>query len=337
MRIDPSDIYDISLTPKNGQGLGISVQGTEHASSDAWVMVTSINPDSVIGRTNKVHIGDQLLAVNESILLGKSHDYAVSSLVNAKNLKSLKLVFVRSKVQHGKYATALQNLNDGPLRVVKIVNKEGKSLGISIVVESGVNNNFWRYFSEMGTNRDICHFNAIFYSTSTLFLPGGEVIDNSDLITGIFISKIADNSLAASSGQFSISDEILEINNESVRGLQHSDFLSLVKTLRGCKEFVIKVKRNIDGFQKLQELLESRPKHQIYKALCKSTHAVLPGHGESPGGVKSRLSFQLGDTLQTLEPIFENMKWLRAKNLKVCCKNQQKIKWLIYGTPPKTS
>ena len=103
-----------------------------------------------------------------------------------------------------------------------------------------------------------------------------------------------------------------------MRGLKHSDFLSLVKTLRGCPEFIIKVKRNIDGFQKLQELLESRPKHQIYKALCKSKHAIQPGHGESPGGAKSRLGFKLGDILQTLEPICENMKWLRAKNLKVC-------------------
>ena len=43
-------------------------------------MVTSINPDSVIGKTNKVNIGDQLLAVNDTIMLGKSHDFAVSTL-----------------------------------------------------------------------------------------------------------------------------------------------------------------------------------------------------------------------------------------------------------------
>ena len=137
LRIDPSDIYDISLNPKKGQGLGISVQGTEHASSDAWVMVTSINPDSVIGKTNKVHIGDQLLAVNDSILLGKSHDFAVSTLVNARNLKCLKMVFVRSKVQHDKYANVLENFNEGgQIRTIKIANKEGKSLGISIVEKS---------------------------------------------------------------------------------------------------------------------------------------------------------------------------------------------------------
>ena len=62
-------------------------------------MITSINPDSILGKVNKINIGDQLLAVNDTILLGSCHDVAISTLVKARG-NFTRLVFVKGHLKN---------------------------------------------------------------------------------------------------------------------------------------------------------------------------------------------------------------------------------------------
>ncbi len=70
--------------------LGLSLIG--HRDPDKLaVFVCNIQPNSIIGRDNRLQIGDQLLQVNEEILLGKAHS-TVTIII--KSIKSEILNFI---------------------------------------------------------------------------------------------------------------------------------------------------------------------------------------------------------------------------------------------------
>lgn len=301
LRIDPADIYEISLTPRKNESLGISIQGTEKQYKDSWVMVTSINPDSILGKINKISIGDELLAVNDTILLGHNHDFAVSVLVKARE-SFCRLVFVRGRLKMKRLkrskskdkmtslpqAKTLQQkltpatptslpasepqkilkVKESPVRTAKNLEKQKKPTVDLVKTPESPNA---AIVVELPNSGHPLGINII----------GGEALPDSKKFTGIYISKITKNSLADLSKRICVGHKILAVNGINVEGRSHDEFLSIMtsEAIKHSRKLVIKIRRNTH-FSVTRSLLlcHMRVTHSsknLFLTLTKTTETTL--------------------------------------------------------------
>ncbi|XP_009701987.1 PREDICTED: inaD-like protein [Cariama cristata] len=87
----PGELHIIELE-KDKNGLGLSLAGNKDRSRMS-IFVVGINPDGPAGRDGRMHIGDELLEINNQILYGRSHQNA-SAIIKTAPAK-VKLVFIR--------------------------------------------------------------------------------------------------------------------------------------------------------------------------------------------------------------------------------------------------
>uniref|UniRef100_A0A7M4EFX9 PDZ domain-containing protein n=1 Tax=Crocodylus porosus TaxID=8502 RepID=A0A7M4EFX9_CROPO len=79
---------------KDKNGLGLSLAGNKDRSRMS-IFVVGINPSGPAGRDGRMHIGDELLEINNQILYGRSHQNA-SAIIKTSPSK-VKLVFIRNE------------------------------------------------------------------------------------------------------------------------------------------------------------------------------------------------------------------------------------------------
>ncbi|XP_061325609.1 inaD-like protein isoform X1 [Pezoporus flaviventris] len=89
----PGELHIIELE-KDKNGLGLSLAGNKDRSRMS-IFVVGINPDGPAGRDGRMHIGDELLEINNQILYGRSHQNASAVIKTAPS--KVKLVFIRSE------------------------------------------------------------------------------------------------------------------------------------------------------------------------------------------------------------------------------------------------
>ncbi|NXF61939.1 INADL protein, partial [Ciccaba nigrolineata] len=89
----PGVLHIIELE-KDKNGLGLSLAGNKDRSRMS-IFVVGINPDGPAGRDGRMHIGDELLEINNQILYGRSHQNASAIIKTAPS--KVKLVFIRSE------------------------------------------------------------------------------------------------------------------------------------------------------------------------------------------------------------------------------------------------
>ncbi|XP_074953504.1 inaD-like protein isoform X2 [Phalacrocorax aristotelis] len=89
----PGELHIIELE-KDKNGLGLSLAGNKDRSRMS-IFVVGINPDGPVGRDGRMHIGDELLEINNQILYGRSHQNASAIIKTAPS--KVKLVFIRSE------------------------------------------------------------------------------------------------------------------------------------------------------------------------------------------------------------------------------------------------
>ncbi|KFQ36221.1 InaD-like, partial [Mesitornis unicolor] len=89
----PGELQIIELE-KDKNGLGLSLAGNKDRSRMS-IFVVGINPDGPAGRDGRMHIGDELLEINNQILYGRSHQNASAIIKTAPS--KVKLVFIRSE------------------------------------------------------------------------------------------------------------------------------------------------------------------------------------------------------------------------------------------------
>ncbi|NXH22744.1 INADL protein, partial [Bucco capensis] len=89
----PGELHIIELE-KDKNGLGLSLAGNKDRSRLS-IFVVGINPDGPAGRDGRMHIGDELLEINNQILYGRSHQNASAIIKTAPS--KVKLVFIRSE------------------------------------------------------------------------------------------------------------------------------------------------------------------------------------------------------------------------------------------------
>ncbi|XP_050817914.1 inaD-like protein isoform X1 [Gopherus flavomarginatus] len=88
----PGELHIIELE-KDKNGLGLSLAGNKDRSRMS-IFIVGINPDGPAGRDGRMHIGDELLEINNQILYGRSHQNASAIIKTAPS--KVKLVFIRN-------------------------------------------------------------------------------------------------------------------------------------------------------------------------------------------------------------------------------------------------
>ena len=67
----------------DGPGLGISiVGGTGSPNGDLPIVIKRVLPMSVAEQDGRLKTGDELIAVNDTLLVGVNKDYAINALTN---------------------------------------------------------------------------------------------------------------------------------------------------------------------------------------------------------------------------------------------------------------
>nr|XP_048717181.1 inaD-like protein isoform X1 [Caretta caretta] len=89
----PGELHIIELE-KDKNGLGLSLAGNKDRSRMS-IFIVGINPDGPAGRDGRMHIGDELLEINNQILYGRSHQNASAIIKTAPS--KVKLVFIRNE------------------------------------------------------------------------------------------------------------------------------------------------------------------------------------------------------------------------------------------------
>ncbi|NWX86440.1 INADL protein, partial [Nothoprocta pentlandii] len=89
----PGELHIIELE-KDKNGLGLSLAGNKDRSRMS-IFVVGINPDGPAGRDGRMHVGDELLEINNQILYGRSHQNASAIIKTAPS--KVKLVFIRNE------------------------------------------------------------------------------------------------------------------------------------------------------------------------------------------------------------------------------------------------
>uniref|UniRef100_A0A8C3TIR8 PDZ domain-containing protein n=1 Tax=Chelydra serpentina TaxID=8475 RepID=A0A8C3TIR8_CHESE len=87
----PGELHIIELE-KDKNGLGLSLAGNKDRSRMS-IFIVGINPDGPAGRDGRMHIGDELLEINNQILYGRSHQNASAIIKTAPS--KVKMVFIR--------------------------------------------------------------------------------------------------------------------------------------------------------------------------------------------------------------------------------------------------
>ncbi|XP_051755917.1 multiple PDZ domain protein isoform X2 [Ctenopharyngodon idella] len=90
---EEQDAFDVSLT-KNAQGLGITIAGYvgDKTSEPSGIFVKSISRDSAVEQDGRIHVGDQIIAVDGVDIQGYTNQQAVEVLRHTGQTVNLKLV-----------------------------------------------------------------------------------------------------------------------------------------------------------------------------------------------------------------------------------------------------
>ncbi|KAJ8262304.1 hypothetical protein GJAV_G00164950 [Gymnothorax javanicus] len=86
------DTFDVELS-KNAQGLGITIAGYvgDRSSEPSGIFVKSITKDSAVERDGRIHVGDQIIAVDGTSIQGYTNHQAVEVLRHTGQVVHLKL------------------------------------------------------------------------------------------------------------------------------------------------------------------------------------------------------------------------------------------------------
>ncbi|XP_070602147.1 inaD-like protein isoform X2 [Erythrolamprus reginae] len=98
----PGELHIIELE-KDKNGLGLSLAGNKDRSHMS-IFVVGISPDGPAGKDGRMHIGDELLEINNQILYGRSHQNASAIIKTAPS--KVKLVFIRNEDAFNQMAVA---------------------------------------------------------------------------------------------------------------------------------------------------------------------------------------------------------------------------------------
>uniref|UniRef100_A0A670ZW86 Multiple PDZ domain protein n=1 Tax=Pseudonaja textilis TaxID=8673 RepID=A0A670ZW86_PSETE len=224
--VEDGNTFDVQLT-KNSQGLGITIAGYigDKISEPSGIFVKSITKDSAVEHDGRIHIGDQIIAVDGTNLQGFTNQQAVEVLRHTGQTVYLTLVRRGGLKQenqtqsHDDFSDAVEK--DSIFQTVDI----GTNTDIQLTsLEEEILLNKWQKI--LGGNYEVVVADVNKFSESS-----GLGISLEATVGHHFIRSVLPEGPVGRCGRLYSGDELLEVNGQSLVGENHKDVVNILKEL----------------------------------------------------------------------------------------------------------
>ncbi|XP_025061869.1 multiple PDZ domain protein isoform X10 [Alligator sinensis] len=247
--------FDVELT-KNIQGLGITIAGYigDKTSEPSGIFVKSITKGSAVEHDGRIHVGDQIIAVDGTNLQGFTNQQAVEVLRHTG--QTVRLTLVRrglkqeNHIQSHEDSSAavqkdimFQTMNNGTdkepceseqgssslaciastVNIKEDIKQQESGFQITSTEEAALKNKWQRI---MGSNYEI-----VVAEVSKSSENSGLGISLEATVGHHFIRSILPEGPVGRSGKLFSGDELLEVNEISLLGENHKDVVNILKEL----------------------------------------------------------------------------------------------------------
>ncbi|XP_059580708.1 multiple PDZ domain protein isoform X12 [Alligator mississippiensis] len=247
--------FDVELT-KNIQGLGITIAGYigEKTSEPSGIFVKSITKGSAVEHDGRIHVGDQIIAVDGTNLQGFTNQQAVEVLRHTG--QTVRLTLVRrglkqeNHIQSHEDSSAavqkdimFQTMNNGTdkepceseqgssslaciastVNIKEDIKQQESGFQITSTEEAALKNKWQRI---MGSSYEI-----VVAEVSKSSENSGLGISLEATVGHHFIRSILPEGPVGRSGKLFSGDELLEVNEISLLGENHKDVVNILKEL----------------------------------------------------------------------------------------------------------
>ncbi|XP_067409195.1 multiple PDZ domain protein isoform X3 [Emydura macquarii macquarii] len=217
--------FDVELT-KNLQGLGITIAGYigDKTSEPSGIFVKSITKGSAVEHDGRIHVGDQIIAVDGTNLQGFTNQQAVEVLRHTGQTVQLTLIRRGLKQEnhippHEDFSAAVEK----DLIFPTMDNGTAKGFQLTSTGEAALQNKWQRI---MGTNYEIVVAEVNKFSESS-----GLGISLEATMGHHFIRSVLPEGPVGRCGKLFSGDELLEVNEISLLGESHKDVVNILKEL----------------------------------------------------------------------------------------------------------
>uniref|UniRef100_A0A6Q2XQC0 Multiple PDZ domain crumbs cell polarity complex component n=1 Tax=Esox lucius TaxID=8010 RepID=A0A6Q2XQC0_ESOLU len=229
---EEAEAFDVGLT-KNAQGLGITIAGYvgDKNSEPSGIFVKSITKDSAVEQDGRIHVGDQIIAVDGMNIQGYTNQQAVEVLRHTGQTVHLKLVRRGFHV----FIVGRQNV---------VLNHNSVSDEISLSVECSVGFTDLFYLSHFHEEHSLLE-KCSSICAHLLYNCQVAQVEKFSESSGLGISLEANNGHhyirsvlpegpVGRCGKLFSGDELLEVNGISLIGDTHKEVVSILKELPVC-------------------------------------------------------------------------------------------------------
>uniref|UniRef100_A0A8C0AUI9 InaD-like protein n=1 Tax=Buteo japonicus TaxID=224669 RepID=A0A8C0AUI9_9AVES len=242
----PGELHIIELE-KDKNGLGLSLAGNKDRSRMS-IFVVGINPDGPAGRDGRMHIGDELLEINNQILYGRSHQNASAIIKTAPS--KVKLVFIRSEDAVNQMAVTpfpLPSSSHSSIEVLNQIRQSKSSTKVPVSLQEIPLVPAPTYLSPEAevTSRSVLPPPLPVDPATCPIVPGQEmtieiskgrsglglsIVGGKDTpLDAIVIHEVYEEGAAARDGRLWAGDQILEVNGIDLRNASHEEAITALR------------------------------------------------------------------------------------------------------------
>uniref|UniRef100_A0A7M4E6E0 Multiple PDZ domain protein n=1 Tax=Crocodylus porosus TaxID=8502 RepID=A0A7M4E6E0_CROPO len=214
--------FDVELT-KNIQGLGITIAGYigDKTSEPSGIFVKSITKGSAVEHDGRIHVGDQIIAVDGTNLQGFTNQQAVEVLRHTG--QTVRLTLVRRGLKQENHVQSHEDSSE--TEWFFYCSNIYTILGFHITsTEEAALKNKWQRI--MGSNYEI-----VVAEVSKSSENSGLGISLEATVGHHFIRSVLPEGPVGRSGKLFSGDELLEVNEISLLGENHKDVVNILKEL----------------------------------------------------------------------------------------------------------
>uniref|UniRef100_A0A2K5PQ94 PATJ crumbs cell polarity complex component n=1 Tax=Cebus imitator TaxID=2715852 RepID=A0A2K5PQ94_CEBIM len=242
----PGELHIIELE-KDKNGLGLSLAGNKDRSRMS-IFVVGINPGGPAATDGRMHVGDELLEINNQILYGRSHQNASAIIKTAPS--KVKLVFIRNEDAVNQMAVTPFPVPSGSPSSIEAVSQMKQQKYPTKVSFSSQEIPLAPTSSYHSTDADFTGYGGFQAPLSVdpatcPIVPGQEMIieiskGRSGLglsivggkdtpLNAIVIHEVYEEGAAARDGRLWAGDQILEVNGVDLRNSSHEEAITALR------------------------------------------------------------------------------------------------------------
>ncbi|XP_061101173.1 multiple PDZ domain protein-like [Conger conger] len=234
---EETDAFDVELT-KNAEGLGITIAGYigEKNAEPSGIFVKSIVKDSAVELDGRIHVGDQIIAVDGTNIQGYSNEQAVELLRHTGQTVSLELVRWGSQPGQALTISAPVTVHrDQPPEARKglTVDRMGVDTGRGPkLTEAEEEELKKKWENTVGLSNEIMVAQVEKFSECSGL---GVSLEARDADPGRhYICSVLPEGPVGRSGNILAGDQLLEVNGISLIGETHKEVVGILKELPMC-------------------------------------------------------------------------------------------------------